>query len=230
LRANRAAGELYLALSAEQRTYIEAVQDDPAMIWSTLASIHLQQHPGARFNAWDNFFSIRMLKLVIVHFVFALLSSFIFALLPSNQVWLIVYSCFILFVLFVHLCCVPSVLYSLVIDTGHKCSGDSHIFTGYEPHRLKLLQSFGYYCHHWTASFCVPQITGCYSITTFASKVHNSPPNHSHSLHSCLPTLPCLSIIVKAPSDLSNSPPPTTLHGVEKSRPIFELKAFGDWL
>ena len=63
-----------------------------------------------------------VLKLVIVHFVFALLSCFIFALLPSNQVWLIVYSCFILFVLFAHLCCVPSVLYSLVIDTGHKCS------------------------------------------------------------------------------------------------------------
>ena len=61
-----------------------------------------------------------VLKLVIVHFVFALLSFFIFALLPSNQVWLIVYFCFTLFVLFVHLCCVPSVLYSLVIDTGHK--------------------------------------------------------------------------------------------------------------
>src|SRR5437588_12897068 len=69
-----------------------------------------------------------MLKLVIVHFVFALLSSFIFALLPSNQVWLIVYFCFTLFVLFVHLCCVPSVLYSLVIDTGHKRSWEHPYF------------------------------------------------------------------------------------------------------
>jgi hypothetical protein len=39
--------------------HIDAVQDDPVKIWTTLASIHLQQCPGARFNAWDNFFSIR---------------------------------------------------------------------------------------------------------------------------------------------------------------------------
>src|ERR1700710_2359842 len=31
----------------------------PVKIWTTLASIHLQQRPGARFNAWDDFFSIR---------------------------------------------------------------------------------------------------------------------------------------------------------------------------
>ena len=38
---------------------MDAVQDDPAQIWSTLESIHLQQRPGARFNAWDDFFLIR---------------------------------------------------------------------------------------------------------------------------------------------------------------------------
>ncbi|KIN93804.1 hypothetical protein M404DRAFT_170144 [Pisolithus tinctorius Marx 270] len=59
LRADRAAGDLYLALSSKQRTHVEAVQDDPVQIWSTLASIHLQQRPGARFNAWDDFLSIR---------------------------------------------------------------------------------------------------------------------------------------------------------------------------
>ncbi|KIM58090.1 hypothetical protein SCLCIDRAFT_84327, partial [Scleroderma citrinum Foug A] len=59
LRADKAAGQLYLSLSAEQRTHIDAVQDDPAQIWSTLESIHLQQRPGAHFNAWDDFFSIR---------------------------------------------------------------------------------------------------------------------------------------------------------------------------
>ena len=53
------AGQLYLSLSAEQRTHIDAVQDDPTQIWSTLESIHLQQRPGAQFNAWDDFFSIR---------------------------------------------------------------------------------------------------------------------------------------------------------------------------
>ena len=59
IRADKAAGQLYLLLSAEQRTHIDAVQDDPAQIWSTLESIHLQQRPGAWFNAWDDFFSIR---------------------------------------------------------------------------------------------------------------------------------------------------------------------------
>ena len=59
VRADKAAGQLYLSLSAEQRTHIDAVQDDPVQIWSTLESIHLQQRPGARFNAWDDFFLIR---------------------------------------------------------------------------------------------------------------------------------------------------------------------------
>jgi hypothetical protein len=59
VKADKAAGELYLACSVEQRMHIDAVQDDPVMIWSTLASIHLQQRPGAQFNAWDDFFSIR---------------------------------------------------------------------------------------------------------------------------------------------------------------------------
>ena len=39
--------------------YIDAVQDNPVQIWTTLASVHLQQRPGVRFNAWDDFFSIR---------------------------------------------------------------------------------------------------------------------------------------------------------------------------
>ena len=35
--------------------HIDAVQDNPVEIWTTLASIHLQQRPGAYFNAWDDF-------------------------------------------------------------------------------------------------------------------------------------------------------------------------------
>jgi hypothetical protein len=62
VKADKAAGELYLACSVEQRMHIDVVQDDPVKIWTSLASIHLQQHPGARFNAWDDFFSIRKLK------------------------------------------------------------------------------------------------------------------------------------------------------------------------
>ncbi|KAH7918089.1 hypothetical protein BV22DRAFT_1025182, partial [Leucogyrophana mollusca] len=37
----------------------DAVQDEPVKIWSTLASIHVQERPGTRFNAWGDFFSIR---------------------------------------------------------------------------------------------------------------------------------------------------------------------------
>ena len=59
VRADKAAGQLYLSLSTEQRMHIDAVQDHHAQIWSTLESLHLQQRPGARFNAWDDFFSIR---------------------------------------------------------------------------------------------------------------------------------------------------------------------------
>jgi len=58
IKADKATGELYLACSVEQRMHINAVQDNPVQIWTTLASVHLQQHPGARFNAWDDFFSI----------------------------------------------------------------------------------------------------------------------------------------------------------------------------
>ena len=46
VRVDKATGQLYLSLSAEQRTHIDAVQDNPAQIWSTLESIHLQQCPG----------------------------------------------------------------------------------------------------------------------------------------------------------------------------------------
>jgi len=59
VKADKAAGELYLAYSVEQRMHIDAIQDDPVKIWTTLASIHLQQRPGAHFNAWNDFFSIR---------------------------------------------------------------------------------------------------------------------------------------------------------------------------
>ena len=58
VRADKATGQLYLSLSPEQRTHIDAVQDNPAQIWSTLESIHLQQRPGARFNAWDASFQL----------------------------------------------------------------------------------------------------------------------------------------------------------------------------
>ena len=59
-RALKAAGELYLALSDDQKTHLDAIEDDPVKIWAKLASVHLQKVPGARFNAWESFFSIQM--------------------------------------------------------------------------------------------------------------------------------------------------------------------------
>src|SRR5437660_10584465 len=40
LSADMAAGELFFSLSEAFRPYIEAVEDNPTLIWSTLASIH----------------------------------------------------------------------------------------------------------------------------------------------------------------------------------------------
>src|SRR5205823_2903190 len=58
-RASRASGELYLLVGEEQRAHIEGIEDDPLAIWAKLASIHVQKKPGARSNAYDDFFSIR---------------------------------------------------------------------------------------------------------------------------------------------------------------------------
>ena len=58
-RAMKAAGELYLLVSDDQKTHLEAITGDPVAIWKKLASIHLQQRPAARFNAYDTFFSIQ---------------------------------------------------------------------------------------------------------------------------------------------------------------------------
>ncbi|KAI0337547.1 hypothetical protein BDW22DRAFT_1339513, partial [Trametopsis cervina] len=57
-RALRAAGELYLAITDEQKTHLDGIEDDPVEIWK-LESVH-QKVPGARFNAWESFFSIQM--------------------------------------------------------------------------------------------------------------------------------------------------------------------------
>lgn len=60
IKALKAAGELYLAVSDDQKTHLEGLEADPVAIWAKLKSIHLQQRPGARYNAWESFFSIQM--------------------------------------------------------------------------------------------------------------------------------------------------------------------------
>ena len=46
----------------EQRIHLQGIEDDPVAIWSKLESVHLHKKPGARFNAYDDLFSIRKLE------------------------------------------------------------------------------------------------------------------------------------------------------------------------
>ena len=59
--AEKAAGELYLLVSEEQKVHFAGITDDPCKMWAQLESVHLQRRPGARFNAYDALFSIRKL-------------------------------------------------------------------------------------------------------------------------------------------------------------------------
>ncbi|KJA21476.1 hypothetical protein HYPSUDRAFT_104407, partial [Hypholoma sublateritium FD-334 SS-4] len=56
LKSDKAAGYIYLAVEDNQKVHFANISDDP--MWAALASIHLQKHPGARFNAYDDLFSI----------------------------------------------------------------------------------------------------------------------------------------------------------------------------
>ena len=58
-KAEKAARELYLLVSDEQKVHFAGISDDPCAMWKKLESIHLQKRPGARFNAYDVLFSIR---------------------------------------------------------------------------------------------------------------------------------------------------------------------------
>ncbi|KAF9242397.1 hypothetical protein BU15DRAFT_44056, partial [Melanogaster broomeanus] len=58
-KQDKAAGELMLNLEPDQRVHIRAHQDDPTAAWTALASLYVQQKPGTRFLAYDEFFSIR---------------------------------------------------------------------------------------------------------------------------------------------------------------------------
>ena len=57
-KAEKAAGELYLLVSEEQKVHFAGISDEPSKMWTKLETIHLQKRPGARFNAYDVLFSI----------------------------------------------------------------------------------------------------------------------------------------------------------------------------
>ncbi|EGN91310.1 hypothetical protein SERLA73DRAFT_19158, partial [Serpula lacrymans var. lacrymans S7.3] len=41
------------------RIHLDGIIDDPVKIWEKLAIVHVSKKPGTRFNAYDDFFSIR---------------------------------------------------------------------------------------------------------------------------------------------------------------------------
>src|SRR5258705_13847072 len=59
MRSLKAAGGLFLAVQHEQRIHLTSIKSDPIAIWTKLEPIHVPKCPGARFNAYDNLFSIR---------------------------------------------------------------------------------------------------------------------------------------------------------------------------
>ena len=62
LKADRAAGQLFLMVDYSQRVHFNGIKDDPVKMWKALQDIHMQKRPGTRFNAYDDLFSIRKLR------------------------------------------------------------------------------------------------------------------------------------------------------------------------
>ena len=58
----KAAGEIYLSVGAEQKQHLKECLDDPVKMWTTLEKTHVSKKPGARFNAYDELFSIVKLE------------------------------------------------------------------------------------------------------------------------------------------------------------------------
>ena len=54
----KAAGEIYLAVAQDQKVHIREHLDDPIKMWNELEKVHSSTKAGARFNAYDNLFSI----------------------------------------------------------------------------------------------------------------------------------------------------------------------------
>ncbi|EPQ49959.1 hypothetical protein GLOTRDRAFT_18848, partial [Gloeophyllum trabeum ATCC 11539] len=58
-RKGRAAGEIWLALEDGQKVHVKEVKTDPLKMWEKLREVHVQQKPGARFNAYDVLLGLR---------------------------------------------------------------------------------------------------------------------------------------------------------------------------
>ena len=58
-RFDMAAGTIYLALEPSQRVHIDTIDSDPVKMWAALETANVSKKAGARFNAFDQLFSIQ---------------------------------------------------------------------------------------------------------------------------------------------------------------------------
>jgi hypothetical protein len=58
-KLDRASGWIFLMVEPEQRVHITSIQDDATLMWKKLEDVHRVKKAGARFNAYDDLFSIR---------------------------------------------------------------------------------------------------------------------------------------------------------------------------
>ena len=54
MRAQKAAGDLFLSVEQDQKSHFHGILSDPIRIWTTLCDAHMSKKPGARFNAYDS--------------------------------------------------------------------------------------------------------------------------------------------------------------------------------
>ena len=45
--AQKAAGEIYLAVEQDQKSHFHGILNDPICIWTTLCDVHMSKKPGA---------------------------------------------------------------------------------------------------------------------------------------------------------------------------------------
>jgi hypothetical protein len=58
-KEDKAAGWIFLMVEPEQRVHLESIKSDPVAMWKKLNEVHMVKRAGARFNAYDDLFSIR---------------------------------------------------------------------------------------------------------------------------------------------------------------------------
>ena len=57
---DRAGGEIYLMLEEAEKPLVRDLQSSPQEMWDKLKKRHIVVKPNARFNAYDDFFSLRL--------------------------------------------------------------------------------------------------------------------------------------------------------------------------